>query len=78
MISANEAREKINTLATIRGDNEKKKAEERITRAIEEGKNSCWLGIYISDATEKWLKSLGYQVRRISDQRSGNDTEVKW
>lgn len=78
MITANEARERVDTLATKRGEEEKKKAEERITKAVENGYSSCWLGIYVSDATEKWLKSLGYQVKRISDQRDGNDTEVKW
>lgn len=78
MITANEARKKIDTLATKRGEEEKKKAEERITRAVENGESSCWLRIYISDATEKWLKSLGYQVRRMSNQRDGDDTEVRW
>lgn len=78
MITAKEARKRIDTLATKRGEEEKRKAEERITKAVEKGDGSCWLGIYISDATEKWLKSLGYEVRRFSDQRDGMDTEVKW
>lgn len=78
MITANEARERIDTLATERGKKEQQKAEEKITKAVEKGDSSCWLGIYISDATDKWLKSLGYQTRRVSDQRDGDDTEVKW
>lgn len=78
MITANEARERIDTLATERGKKEQQTAEEKITKAVEKGDSSCWLGIYISDATDKWLKSLGYQTRRVSDQRDGDDTEVKW
>lgn len=78
MMTADQARKKIDTLATKRGEEEKMKAEEKINAAIERGENHCWLGIYASDATEKWLKSLGYQVRRMSDQRDGDDTEVRW
>ncbi len=78
MITANEARERIDTLATERGKKEQQKADEKITKAVEKGDSSCWLGIYISDATDKWLKSLGYQTRRVSDQSDGDDTEVKW
>ena len=78
MITANEARKRIDTLATKLGEEEKKKAEARITEAVENGDSSCWLGFYVSDATKKWLESLGYQVRKMSDQRDGDDTEVKW
>lgn len=78
MITANEARKKIDTLATKRGEEERKKAEEKITKAVENGESSCWLGIYISEATKKWLESLGYKVRLMSDQRDGDDTEVRW
>lgn len=78
MITANEARERIDTLATERGKKEQKTAEEKITKAVEKGDSSCWLGIYISEATDKWLKSLGYQTRRVSDPKDGDDTEVKW
>ena len=78
MITANEARERIDTLATERGKKEQQKADEKITKAVEKGDSSCWLGIYISDATDKWLKSLGDRKRRVSDQSDGDDTEVKW
>ena len=78
MMTAAQARQKIDTLATKRGEAEKKRAEETITKAVENGDSYCWLGIYVSDATEKWLKSLGYQVRRMSDQRDGDETEVRW
>ena len=78
MITANEAREKIDMLKTKRGEEEKKKAEERITKAVENGDSSCWLGICISEATEKWLESLGYQIERTYNMRDGDDTKVEW
>lgn len=78
MITAFEARKKIDTLATKRGEEEKKKVEEIITKAVENGDSSCWLGIYISDTTKKWLESLGYRVRLVSHLRNEDDTEVKW
>ena len=78
MITANEARKRIDTLKTKRGEEEKKIVEAAITSAVEDGRDLCWLGIYISDATKNWLESLGYQVKRVSDNRDGDDTEVKW
>ena len=78
MISAKEARERIDALETERGRKEKKMAEEKIMAAVEKGAASCWLGVYISRATENWLKSMGYKVRRIDDQRDGRDVEVSW
>ncbi len=78
MITANEARKKIDVLETERGKKEMQIAEERITAAVEKGESDCWLGIYVSNATENWLKSLGYKVKRISSQKDGDDTNVKW
>ncbi len=78
MITASEAREKIEALATERGRQEQQTAEKVITRAVENGDSSCWLGIYVSEATEKWLKSLGYQVEKMSSQKDGSNTKVKW
>lgn len=78
MISAKEARKKIDTLNTERGKEEQQKAELAIERAVQNGDSECWLGIYISAATEKWLKSLGYQVEKMSSQKDGSDTKVKW
>ncbi len=68
MITANEARKIII-------EEEKKKVEAKITKAIENGNSSCCLGFFISDATVEWLKSLGYHVIRICGEY---DTEVKW
>ena len=78
MSTAKEARERIDALETERGRKEKKIAEEKITAAVERGEASCWLGVWISKATEDWLKSMGYGVRRIDDQRDSSDVEVTW
>lgn len=78
MITAKEAREKIETLKTERGKKEMKIAEAKVTTALENGESCCWLGIYISDPTFNKLKDLGYTVEQISSQRDGDDTKVKW
>lgn len=78
MITAKEARERIDTLATERGREEQQKAKEAITKAVEQGYNNCWLGFYASEATLKWLKSLGYKTERISSKKDGHDTKVEW
>lgn len=78
MITAQEARQKIEQLETERGKKEKNIAEEKITSAVEQGLQGCDLGIYVSDATEKWLISLGYKVERYSNQRDGSGTYVSW
>ena len=77
MITAKEARkkaqERINALETENVEQEKKITEEKINGAVEKGKRYCWLGGWISYATERWLKSLGYNVKRL-----GNDSKVTW
>ena len=78
MITANEARKKIDALETERGKKQMQIAEERITEAVEKGYSDCWLGIYVSDATESWLKSLGYEIERTFSPKDGDDTKVKW
>lgn len=79
MITAKEARERIDALETERGMKEKKTVEEKITKAVEKGESSCWLGVWISDATEEWLKSLGYKVERFdSYYNSNSDVKVSW
>lgn len=77
MITAKEARERIDTLTTKRGEEEKRISEKRITKTVENGDGSCWLDIYISDATKKCLKSPEYPVKQRSNQRDGMNTEVK-
>ena len=78
MITAKEARERINALETERGKQERKTAEEKINKAVEKGESYCWLGVWISDATEGWLTSLGYQVKRVDSQKDGSDVKVEW
>ena len=78
MLTAQEAREKIDPLATRRGAEEKKKVEEKVTEAVENGERYCSVGIYVSNATVAWLEGLGYKVERFSDQREGNDTKISW
>ena len=77
MITAKEARERIDALEIERGRKEKEIAEEKITLAVEKGESSCWLG-WISRATEDWLKSLGYKVRRINNPKDGSYVEIAW
>ncbi len=78
MITAKEARERIDTLETERGKQEQKTAEEKINKAVEKGESYCWLGVWISKATEKWLKSLGYDVQRVDSTKDGSDVKVSW
>ena len=74
MITAKEARERINSLETERGKQEMKLAEEKINEAVEKGSYYCWLGVWISVATEEWLTALGYEVERVA----GIDVKVEW
>lgn len=78
MITAKEAREKIENLETELGAKEKIVAEDKISTAIEENKFSCLLGMPISDPTKAYLKSLGYQVESIDETGDLPDTKVSW
>ncbi len=77
MITAKEARKRIDTEKTERAKQEKKIAEKEINKAVEQGRSYCWLGFLISEATEEWLKSLGYKVNPISSAKH-SDVEVSW
>ena len=77
MITAQEARERVNSLESERIQNEMKTVEDKINVAIAKGETSCWLGISISEATSKWLKSLDYKIRWFEDS-DGCDVEVIW
>ena len=78
MITAKEARERIDALKAERSKQEMKTVDEIITTAIEKGKSYCRLGICISEPTEEWLKRLGYQVEHVSSQKDGIDVKVSW
>lgn len=78
MIRAKEARERIDALKTERDKQEMKTAEEKINKAVEKGESYCWLGVWISEATEKCLKHFGYQVERVDSQKDGSDVKVSW
>ena len=78
MITAKEARERIDALEAERESKEKEMAEEKITAAVERGEASCWLVGCISKATEDWLRSMGYIVQRTDDLRDGSYLEVAW
>lgn len=78
MITAKEAREKIENLETELGEKEKRVAEDKISAAIENNEYCCWLGMAISDPTRAYLKSLGYQVEPIDETGDLPDTKVSW
>lgn len=70
MITAKEAREKIDKPSTKQTEVERltdrKMIEYSIRRAIRRGSNYCWINFYLSNDTFYWLRSLGYQIKRIS------------
>lgn len=76
MITAQEAREKAL-------EEEKRKAEEQITAAMERGEYECRLDFSPSEALKALLKSSGYNVRPIMNRRdnegdSSSRTLVGW
>ena len=77
MISAAEARKKIEDLNTKIGKEEKELCEKQINSAIEHGQTYCAVDS-ISKPTQKWLESLGYSVKSAGDQRDGYYTEIRW
>ena len=77
MITAAEAREKIETLNTKLGQEEKELSEKQINSAIEHGQTYCAVDS-ISIPTQKWLEGLGYSVKNSGDQRDGYYTEIRW
>ena len=58
MITASEARKKINNLKTKKGQEEREFCEKIINQAIDNQEDYCWLGRSISEPTKKWLKDL--------------------
>ena len=78
MITAAEARKKIETLNTKIGQEEKELCEKKINDAIEQCKNSCSIDRILSQPTQEWLKSLGYSVTVISNQKDGSYTDISW
>ncbi len=78
MITAKEARSKVESLETEKGLQERKLVEEKILSTVEKGETYCWLHIWISEPTENWLKRLGYDVERSDSQKDGCDVKVSW
>ena len=68
MITAKEAREKIDTL---RQSTEQEKIERRIASAVARGDDCCEFNDYFSATTLAWLQSLGYKVVDLTDPRDG-------
>lgn len=75
MITAKEARERIDALEAERIKQEQEAVEEKINKAVEKGESYCWLNSWISHATEDWLKSLGYIVER---SEMDDDVKASW
>ena len=78
MITAAEARKKINELNTKIGKEEKELCEKTINAAIENCKNSCCIDQILSQPTIEWLRSLGYSVTVFSNQKDGSYTDICW
>lgn len=78
MITAKEARERIDAAEAKRRKQEKKTAEEKINAAVAKGISYCWLDASTSEATEEWLKSLGYKIIRTPPAKHCYDVEVRW
>lgn len=78
MITAAEARKKIKELNTKIGKEEKELCEKKINDAIEKCQNSCWIDRILSQPTQEWLRSLGYSVTVISNQKDGSYTDISW
>lgn len=75
MIKAYEARKKAEMVDRVK---EKKKAEEKILEAVENGRFSCRLGFLASDDTIIWLEALGYRVTRVDPHAQIITTAVSW
>lgn len=69
LISAKEAREKIEGLETLQAREQYKDIEQRINKAIEEGKDMAYYYDYLLDPVENELKRLGYKYTYKHDPR---------
>ncbi len=79
MITAKEAREKVDALKTERIKQEMKMVEEKINKAVQECEYYTWLGVLISDATQSKLESLGYNVEEVIDpDNDSSHVKVSW
>lgn len=74
MITAEEARKKI----AKKNEEERKKYEEAINKAIDKGESECRIQASLSKQDRSWLKSLGYKVTPNSSQHDGPETIVSW
>ncbi len=78
MITAQEARKTVENSRVESVAHEQKVIEEEVMKAIQNNAFSCYLSFYISEATAKWLKELGYRVNRFYDQDNGHFTKITW
>lgn len=78
MITAKEARKQL-IKSVLKSDKELlAKIEQNILIALNERRNYCIVGFYISKRLEGVLKKRGYQVSYLYDQYYGNFTVIRW
>lgn len=80
MITAEEARQRVDDMATKRGKELLAKLESAIESAVDLGKTSVSIDIehQNADAAAKWLENLGYRVQAGYCQREGSWFVVEW
>lgn len=79
MITAKEARAKVEELNTVALKEEKEEVERKIEEAIKMRQMYCNIDRRISDETTAWLEAepLNYEVERTSF-RSESSTTIRW
>ncbi len=76
MMTAKEAR---NAVEAKRNALEQKLVEEAILKAVDNGKTNCYIrNLDLSDATEKWLTSLGYHVSCVDSTGDSISHFISW
>ena len=79
MITAKEAREKIDSINNNYLRKEQQKVEKKINKAIRKRKNYCYVfADELSENIEKQLESLGYTIEYVTRSREYPEVKISW
>ena len=78
MITAKEARQKVESLNSELNQKQLKQIENAINKAIDEGRFETYLPISVYKPVGLEIVKLGYVVTDRSSQRDGSSTKISW
>lgn len=77
-MNAHEAREKAKAVNTDKTNSQYAKAMKAIEDSVSQGKYETSIDIILNEDASNALRSEGFNVKSVDDQRDGSYTVIKW